>query len=448
MNGPPTPGNISTKLERIAKLAQQMPGTALRSLAHHIDIEWLREAYRRTRKDGAVGVDGQTADEYAERLEEHLQSLLDRAKSGDQYRAPPVRRVHIPKGDGTKTRPIGIPTFEDKVLQRAVAMVLEAVYERDFLDCSYGFRPGRGAHQALEAVWQHTMGMNGGWVLEADIEKFFDEIDHARLREVLSKRVCDGVLIRLIGKWLNAGVMEEGVIYHPESGTPQGGVISPLLANVYLHEVLDLWFEHEVKPRLKGRAALVRYADDFVCVFTLEEDARRVEAVLGKRFAKYGLRLHPEKTRLVRFERPPRGRPPEQHERPETFDLLGFTLYWGRSQKGNSVVQRKTMSSRLSRARQRLALWCRNNRHLPIKEQHDGLVRKLRGHDAYYGVTGNSRMLELLRYWLRRDWFKWLRRRSGAAARQNWEWMEGLLRRFPLPPPRIHHSVLPRIAKP
>ena len=264
MNGPPTPGNISTKLERIAKLAKQMPGTALRSLAHHIDIEWLREAYRRTRKDGAVGVDGQTAAEYAERLEENLQSLLNRAKSGDQYRAPPVRRVHIPKGDGTKTRPIGIPTFEDKVLQRAVAMVLEAVYEQDFLDCSYGFRPGRGAHQALEAVWQHTMGMNGGWVLEADITKFFDEIDHTRLREVLSKRVCDGVLLRLIGKWLNAGVMEEGVIYHPESGTPQGGVISPLLANVFLHEVLDLWFEHEVKPRLKGRAALVRYADDCV----------------------------------------------------------------------------------------------------------------------------------------------------------------------------------------
>jgi len=441
MNGTSTPASISTKLERIAKLAKQMPGAPLRTLAHHIDIEWLREAYRRTRKDGAVGVDGQTATEYAAHLEGNLRSLLDRAKSGDHYRAPPVRRVHIPKGDGSKTRPIGIPTFEDKVLQRSVAMVLEAVYEQDFLACSYGFRPGRGAHDALQAVWEQTMSMDGGWVLEADIEGFFDAIDHARLREVLQKRVSDGVLLRLIGKWLNAGVMEEGAIYHPDSGTPQGGVISPLLANVFLHEVLDVWFEREVKPRLKGRASLVRYADDFVIVFALEQDARRVEEVLGKRFAKYGLRLHPEKTRLVRFERPPRGRKPERHERPDTFDLLGFTLHWGKSRKGNWVVQRKTMSSRLTRARHRISMWCRDNRHLPIKEQHVALSRKLRGHDAYYGVTGNIRRLELLRFWLRRDWLKWLRRRSRAAARQNWEWMEGVLKRFPLPPPTIVHSV-------
>jgi group II intron reverse transcriptase/maturase len=441
MNGTSTPASISTKLERIAKLAKQMPGAPLRTLAHHIDIEWLREAYRRTRKDGAVGVDGQTAAEYAAQLEGNLRSLLDRAKSGDHYRAPPVRRVHIPKGDGSKTRPIGIPTFEDKVLQRAVAMVLEAVYEQDFLACSYGFRPGRGAHDALQAVWEQTMSMDGGWVLEADIEGFFDAIDHARLREVLQKRVSDGVLLRLIGKWLNAGVMEEGAIYHPDSGTPQGGVISPLLANVFLHEVLDLWFEREVKPRLKGRASLVRYADDFVIVFALEQDARRVEEVLGKRFAKYGLRLHPEKTRLVRFERPPRGRKPERHERPETFDLLGFTLHWGKSRKGNWVVQRKTMSSRLTRARHRISMWCRDHRHLPISEQHVALSRKLRGHDAYYGVTGNYRRLELLRLWLRRDWLKWLRRRSRAAARQNWEWMEGVLKRFPLPVPTIVHSV-------
>jgi group II intron reverse transcriptase/maturase len=441
MNGTSTPASISTKLERIAKLAKQMPGAPLRTLAHHIDIEWLREAYRRTRKDGAVGVDGQTAAEYAAQLEGNLRSLLDRAKSGDHYRAPPVRRVHIPKGDGSKTRPIGIPTFEDKVLQRAVAMVLEAVYEQDFLACSYGFRPGRGAHDALQAVWEQTMSMDGGWVLEADIEGFFDAIDHARLREVLQKRVSDGVLLRLIGKWLNAGVMEEGAIYHPDSGTPQGGVISPLLANVFLHEVLDLWFEREVKPRLKGRASLVRYADDFVIVFALEQDARRVEEVLGKRFAKYGLRLHPEKTRLVRFERPPRGRKPERHERPETFDLLGFTLHWGKSRKGNWVVQRKTMSSRLTRARHRISMWCRDHRHLPISEQHVALSRKLRGHDAYYGVTGNYRRLELLRLWLRRDWLKWLRRRSRAAARQNWEWMEGVLKRYPLPVPTIVHSV-------
>jgi group II intron reverse transcriptase/maturase len=257
-----------------------------------------------------VGVDGQTAEEYAKELGSNLQQLLDRAKSGDHYRAPPVRRVYIPKGDGTKKRPIGIPTFEDKVLQKAVAMVLEAVYEQEFRDCSYGFRPGRGAHDALQALWEQTMAMGGGWVLEADIEKFFDSVDQAKLREVLSQRVSDGVLTRLVGKWLRAGVMEEGEVRHPQTGTPQGGVISPILANVYLHEVLDVWWERDVRPRMRGRTALVRYADDFVMVFETEEDARRVAEVLPKRFEKYGLRLHPEKTRLVRFTRPD-SEPPE-----------------------------------------------------------------------------------------------------------------------------------------
>ncbi|WP_437475749.1 reverse transcriptase domain-containing protein [Sorangium sp. So ce1014] len=258
-----TPGsqNISTKLEQIAKLAREAPGTAFTTLAHHIDIEWLREAYRRTRKDGAVGVDGQTADEYAAHLEDNLRSLHERAKSGT-YRAPPVRRVLIPKGDGSQTRPIGIPTFEDKVLQRAVVMVLEAIYEQDFLHGSYGFRRGRSAHQALHALRDQVMRMGGGWVLEVDIRKFFDTLDHGHLQEILRRRVRDGVLLRLIGKWLHAGVLESGAVSFPESGSPQGGVISPLLSNVYLHEVLDVWFEQEVKPRLQGRAFLIRYADD------------------------------------------------------------------------------------------------------------------------------------------------------------------------------------------
>ena len=238
------------------------PERALISLSHHMDLEWMFEAYRRTRKDGAAGIDGQTAKDYEANLEANLQSLLDRAKSGDHYKAPPVRRVHIPKGDGS-TRPLGIPTFEDKVLQRAVVMVLEPLYEQDFLDCSYGFRPGRSAHQALREIQSRLTMMGGGWVLDVDIRKFFDSLDHAHLREIVAKRMRDGVIKRLIGKWLNAGVMEEGVLTHPEAGTPQGGVISPLLANIYLHEVLDVWFEREVKPRLKGPGFLVRYADDF-----------------------------------------------------------------------------------------------------------------------------------------------------------------------------------------
>jgi group II intron reverse transcriptase/maturase len=419
-----------------------MPGVALRTLAHHIDVEWLTEAHRRVRKDGAAGVDGQTAEEYAKNLEENLQSLLDRAKSGDHYRAPPVRRVHIPKGDGTKTRPIGIPTFEDKVLQKAVAMVLEAVYEQDFSPCSYGFRPGRGAHDALQALWEQTMSMGGGWVLEADIESFFDSVDHTKLREVLSQRVCDGVLVRLIGKWLKAGVMEEGVVRHPESGTPQGGVISPLLANVYLHEVLDTWWEREVRPRLRGRSALVRYADDFVMVFETEEDARRVAEVLPKRFEKYGLRLHPEKTRLVRFE-PPDSRPPSSGgsgENASSFGLLGFTHFWAKSRKGSWVVKRKTMKDRFSRTLRRISMWCRANRHLPIKEQHTALARKLRGHDAYYGITGNARALVALRQCVRRIWQKWLNRRSWKAQ-MTWTRMNRLLAVFPLPPARVVHSI-------
>jgi len=439
MAGTSTPEVVSTKLERIAKLAKQMPGAQLRTLAHHIDIGWLHEAYRRVRKDGAVGVDGQTAEEYARELESNLQKLLDRAKAGDPYRAPPVRRVYIPKGDGTKVRPIGIPTFEDKVLQKAVAMVLEAVYEQDFLECSYGFRPGRGAHDALDALWQQTMAMAGGWVLEADIEKFFDSVDHSKLREVLSQRVSDGVLTRLVGKWLKAGVMEEGEVRHPETGTPQGGVISPILANIYLHEVLDVWWERDVRPRLRGRTALVRYADDFVMVFETEEDARRVAEVLPKRFAKYGLRLHPEKTRLVRFTRPD-SEPPDGGPGPGSFDLLGFKHFWGKSRKGNWVVKKKTAKDRFARTLRRISEWCRDHRHEPIKDQHATLTRKLRGHDAYFGITGNGAALVTLRHCVNRVWQQWLSRRSWTAT-VTWSQMCRLLGAFPLPPARVVHSI-------
>ena len=327
---------VSTKQQQIAKLAKQSPHMGFTSLAHHIDLRWLHEAYMRTRKDGAPGVDGQTVADFNKDLAHNLQSLLERAKSGT-YRAPPVRRVHIPKGTDGDTRPIGIPTFEDKVLQRAVVMVLEAVYERDFHNCSYGFRPGRSAHQALADFWRQTMDTRGGWIVEVDIRKFFDTLDHAHLRELLRRRIRDGVLSRLIGKWLNAGVLEDGNITFPDQGSPQGGVISPLLANVYLHYVLDLWFEQEVKPRLRGRAFLIRYADDFVIGFTCEEDARRVLEVLPKRFGKYGLTIHPDKTRLVAFQPPDRTDRPDSGKGPTpgTFDLLGFTHYWGGRGRGS-----------------------------------------------------------------------------------------------------------------
>jgi len=426
---------VSTKLERIAKLAKQKRGEVLTTLAHHIDVDWLREAFHRTRKDGAVGVDGENAEKYARNLEGNLRSLLDRAKSGT-YRAPPVRRVHIPKAGG-RTRPLGIPTFEDKVLQRAVVMVLEAIYEQEFLDCSYGFRPGRSAHGALTALRDATMKMGGGWIVEVDIEKFFDTIDHGLLRAAIQRRIGDGVILRLIGKWLNAGVLEAGKVSHPGTGTPQGGVISPILANIFLHEVLDVWFSTEVRPCLQGGAVLIRYADDFVIVFKQEDDARRVMAVLPKRFGKYGLTLHPEKTRLVEFKEPP---PPPPSGGTggggQTFDLLGFTHSWGLSDWGNWVVMLKTAKDRFTRAVKTFGAWCRDHRHLPLREQAKALEQKLNGHYAYFGVAGNKRALHRLRHEIYGRWKQWLNRRS-QRARVTWERMRAIHARYPLPlPPR------------
>jgi RNA-directed DNA polymerase len=416
-------------------MAKAMPGVPLTTLAHHIDVDWLREAYRRTRKDGTAGIDGRTASQYAEHLEGNLRALLERVKTG-AYRAPPVRRVHIPKGDGGETRPIGIPTFEDKVLQRAVAMLLEAVYEEEFYDFSYGFRPGRSAHDACDALQQATVKMAGGWVLEVDIRKFFDTLDHEHLRAILGQRVRDGAILRLIGKWLNAGVMEGAVLSHPEAGTPQGGVISPLLANIYLHEVLDGWFVRDVQSRLKGRSVLVRYADDFVFVFAQREDADRVLDVLPKRFGKYGLTLHPDKTRLVPFRRPDRD--PGDDDGPGTFDLLGFTHYWGMSRNGHWVVKKRTAKDRFSRPLRRIAEWCRRHRHDDVEVQHRALVRKLRGHYAYFGVTSNGGAIARIWYETTAIWRKWLSRRSQKAI-VSWERMFRLLERYPLPSPRIVH---------
>jgi group II intron reverse transcriptase/maturase len=437
MKETPSSLNISTKLQRIAKLAKESRGAPLNNLAHHIDIEWLREAYRRTRKAGASGVDGITAKQYEQNLEDNLRSLLDRAKSGT-YRAPPVKRVHIPKGDGSRMRPIGIPTFEDKVLQRAVAMVLEAVYEQEFLDCSYGFRRGHSAHQALEALRAATIEMKGAWVVDVDIANFFDTIDHKQLQVILRKRIRDGVLLRLIGKWLHAGVLEGSELLRPGMGTPQGGVISPLLANIYLHEVLDTWMVRDVRPRLRMAAELVRYADDLVIVCADENDAKRIMEVLPKRLAKYGLTPHPTKTRLVPFQRPAmRGR--RDRATSASFDLLGFTHYWVKSRKGMWVVTRKTAKDRLARATGKVAEWCRENRHLPIARQRTALAKKLRGHYGYYGITGNFRALNCFYHRVRTTWRLWLDRRSNNS-RMTFEHLEQVLRRRPLPPPVIKHK--------
>jgi group II intron reverse transcriptase/maturase len=449
MPGTPRPEYVYTKQQRIAELARNCLDMSFTNLAHHIDIEWMLTAHARTRRDGAVGVDGQTAEEYEVNLEANLQNLLDRAKSGT-YVAPPVRRVHIPKaGSATETRPLGIPTYEDKILQRAVLMVLEPVYETDFLDVSHGFRPGRGAHGALDSLWKHEMKLGGDWIVDVDLRKFFDTIDHGHLREFLKRRVRDGVILRLIGKWLNAGVLEEGVLTIPDDGTPQGGVISPLLANIFMHYVLDEWFEKEVRPCLKGEAFVIRYADDFVIGTAREDDARRIMEVLPKRMSKYGLTVHPEKTRMVRFQ-PPQADDSETEERdppePRTFDFLGFTHYWGRSLRGVWVVKRKTASSRLKRAFAALSEWCRKNLHLPVKEQHQKLTQKLRGHYGYYGIIGNFDSLQKFREGARRIWRRKLsRRRRGSPI--TWAKLLRLEKRYSLPRARVVHGLRSSVAK-
>jgi len=425
---------VKTKLQQIAEASRRHPERAFTTLAHHIDLEWLIEAYHKTRKSGAAGVDGQTADEYAENLEESLRSLLDRFKSGT-YRAPLVSRVHILKGsDGKQTRPIGIPTIEDKVMQRAVTMLLEAIYEQDFLDCSYGFRPGRGAHQALQGVWKAAMSEDGGWVIEVDIRRFFDEMPHERLTEVVRRRVRDGVLLRIIGKWLNAGVMEDGSITHPETGTPQGGVISLLLANIFLHEVMDEWFDSVESRHLQGYAAQFRYADDIIMIFAREDEARGVFEVLPKRFGKYGLRLHPAKTKIVKFRRPDGG----DTAGTRSFDFLGFTHCWAKSLRGRWVVKQQTAKDRISRALHRISDWCRAYRHEPLIVQQQAHAQKLRGHYGYFGITQNYRALVRILYETQCIWYRWLSRRS-RSKHMDWDCMREILERFPLPCPRITH---------
>jgi RNA-directed DNA polymerase len=427
---------VSTKLQAIAEQAIEYPEMVFTTLAHHIDVAWLGEAYRLTNKSSAAGIDGVTATEYAANLEENLQALHERLKSG-QYKAPPVERVWLDKEDGRK-RPIGKPTFEDKIVQRAVVMLLEAVYEQDFYDFSHGFRPGHSAHQALHALREQCWELNIKWIVDADVSGFFDELRHDLLRDFIKRRVNDGGILRLIGKWLNAGVMEEGNLTYAEKGSPQGGVVSPLLANVFLHYVLDEWYEQEVKPRLKGRSFLLRFADDFVIGCELESDARRIMEVLPKRFDRYGLTIHPHKTKLVKFGKPPKNGSPDPKN--GTFDFLGFTHYWAKSRRGYWVIKRKTAHKRLRRSIKALWQWCKENRHLPLKEQYRMLCLKLRGHYQYYGIRSNYHQLEAVYQQVLKGWWYWLNRRNRQRDLE-WEKFKQILTIFPLPRPRIVHAI-------
>ena len=409
---------------------------AFTSLNHHMDYNWLYQAYQLTRKDGATGVDGQTAEMYERQLESNLLNLLDRMKSG-RYRASAVRRTYIDKEKGQK-RPLGILTFEDKIAQRAVVMLLEPIYEQDFYHCSFGFRKQRSAHEALQNLRGNIMRDRAYWVLDVDIQKYFDTIDHGQLRQFLARRVADGVVRKLIDKWLKAGILESGELVYPTQGTPQGGVISPLLANVYLHYVLDDWFIQTVQPRMRGRCSLTRFADDSVMVFDNHDDCRRVEEVLPKRFERYGLKLHPEKTRRVDFRAYCR-KESKRNGTPVSFDFLGFTHFRGTSQRGKTVVYQKTAKGRIARTLKKFNDYCRKFRHKPVNEQYAVLNRKLRGHYAYFGITGNAKSLSTIHHKVKEIWHKWLCRRSQKSYIA-WEKFHLFLRRFPLAPPKIHHQ--------
>jgi len=396
----------------------------------------MREAYRLTRKDGAPGIDGVTAEDYEANLEAHLLDLLERIKSG-RYHAPPVRRAYIPKADGSQ-RMLGIPTFEDKVAQRAVLMVLEAVYEQDFLPCSYGFRPGRSAHQALSNLRSDLWAKRLYWVVEIDIRKYFDSIPHSQLRTFLDQRVTDGVIRRMIDKWLNAGAVEDGHLRRTTEGSPQGGVISPCLSNVFLHHVLDEWFESKVPPRLRGRSTLVRFADDAVMAFDNLVDAQRVLAVLGKRLARFGLTPHPDKTRIIDFRPLMTGNTRHPAADGTSFDFLGLTHVWGRSRKGRPMVRQVTAKSRFARALAAVSDWCRKHRHWSLRDQHRHLSSMMRGHFAYYGVGGNSRRLRWFARQAVRIWQKWLSRRDRQSV-VRWTRLNEILKRHPLPSVKIFH---------
>lgn len=432
-----TTETMSPGILKVMERAKRDPEGPIFSLAHLLDEHALGRAYERIRKDAAVGVDGITKEQYGQELEANLRALRGRMQSA-QYRHQPIRRVHIPKDRGT-TRPIGISTIEDKVVQGALREVLQAVYEPVFSEVSYGFRPGRGAHDALRSLNRALFAGGVSWIVEADIQSFFDSIVRSMLMEMLRERVADKSLLRLIGKCLHVGVLEGEEFSEPDEGTAQGSILSPLLGNIYLHHVLDRWFEHDVCPRLRGRAHLVRYADDFIIGFEHEDDARRVMAVLYRRFERFGLRLHPDKTRIVPFGRPRSDQ--TEGKGPATFDFLGFTVYWTRSRRGKWLPRLKTRTARLRRAIVAIAEHCRRHRHEPVKRQHAALTRRLLGHNNYFGVNGNARCLGMLVQAAERAWWKWLSRRSQRASLTWQRFKERILRVFPLPRPAIRVQI-------
>ncbi len=425
-----------TFLQRIGERARQKPEEKWTNLLSHMRLPLLKEAYLRLRKEAAAGVDELTWHEYGEHLDERLLELEKLVHRGS-YHPQPVRRVHIPKGDG-KTRPLGIPALEDKVVQQAARMMLEPILEAEFIGFSYGFRPKRSAHDALDALAE-AIHRKVSWVLDADIESFFDTIDHRHLQAFLEHRIGDTRLVRLLMKWAKAGVMEEGKLHETQTGTPQGGIISPLLANLYLHYVLDLWVLSWRKKHAGGEMYVVRYADDFVMAFQRERDAMAMHKALAERLAHFGLKLHPEKTRVIEFGRfAQEDRERRGLSKPETFDFLGFTHIASKSHEGKFQLKRRSSRKKRRAKLARLKEECDRRRHHRIAEQYRWLSSVLIGHYRYYGVPTNYEALALFRYHVRMIWHRALARRS-QRARWTYARRSRFDRAFPLPPPRIHH---------
>jgi len=425
---------VSTKLARIAEQSKRDAALVFNTLAHLMDEDFLTEAFGQLRKDAAAGIDQMTVVEYEVGLAGRIADLHRRLVTRE-YRAQPARRVWIPKADGGQ-RGLAILVLEDKIVQRAVAMLLEAIYEPYFHGFSYGFRRGHSAHEALTYLRQQCLEQGVNWIIDADIRKFFDTIKWEHLRTILQKRVNDGAILRLIGMWVHVGVLEDGQVMSSEEGVPQGAPISPVLANIFLHTVLDEWFQTQVRPRMGGNCFLVRYADDFVMGFSLKSDAERVYQVLSRRFERFGLSIHPDKSRMVQFSRPYW----KQGKGPGSFVFLGFTHYWAKTLSGGWTIKRKTQGKRLSRFLSGITEWCKVNRHDPIGKQHQILSAKLRGHYQYYGLRGNFKMLEVAYEHTLAVWKRGLERRN---SKDQMSWLKFAARVeeiFGLPKPCIVHA--------